>query len=221
MYQSHGWYGICFFSFIFENVQGHLGDPFWEETHTHTDKTLYFTKFKGIQKLRIWRFWPPKNRKRHKIYNLWELQLMAWVVPPPRNSGKWRFSSGSPTKNVILVVTGILGGGTTQLMSRFRRSAVYQIIKPQGASSQEPIHRLCIHSLPSFKFCQRLRSRPPFWTCLFFQFFQAINWWSNFGGVALPKTNSKSPWKQSRKLNLPTTNQGSLYHQLKHNNALL
>ena len=38
-----------------------------------------------------------------------------WMWPPPSNSGKWRFSSESPTKNVaILVVTGILVGGNTQ-----------------------------------------------------------------------------------------------------------
>ena len=44
------------------------------------------------------------------------MSLIIWVVPPPINSGKWRFL-GSPTKNVIiLVVTGILGRGTTQLI---------------------------------------------------------------------------------------------------------
>ncbi len=35
-----------------------------------------------------------------------------WIYPPTSNSGKWGFFSGFPTKNVIiLVVTGILGGG--------------------------------------------------------------------------------------------------------------
>ena len=39
-------------------------------------------------------------------------------VLPPSNSVTWRFSSGSPTKNVIiLVVTGILVGGYTQMIN--------------------------------------------------------------------------------------------------------
>ncbi len=45
------------------------------------------------------------------------VKRLSWVVPPLPgcNRGKWRFRLGSPTKNVIiLVVTGILGGGTTQ-----------------------------------------------------------------------------------------------------------
>ena len=38
-----------------------------------------------------------------------------WVVPPPSNCGKWRFIGIPDPKNVIiLVVTGILGGGSTQ-----------------------------------------------------------------------------------------------------------
>ncbi len=43
---------------------------------------------------------------------------ISWIWPPHSNSGKWRFSSGFPTKNVIiLVVTGILWGGHTQHIS--------------------------------------------------------------------------------------------------------
>ena len=51
-----------------------------------------------------------KQKKKKIIYI-----HISWVVPPPSNSGKWRVSSGSSTENiVVLVVTGILGRGTTQ-----------------------------------------------------------------------------------------------------------
>ena len=34
----------------------------------------------------------------------------CWVVPPPRNSGKWRFI-GSPTRNIIILVLTVTGQG--------------------------------------------------------------------------------------------------------------
>ena len=36
---------------------------------------------------------------------------ILWVWPPPSNSGKWRCSSGSPTKNVIILVVTVTGRG--------------------------------------------------------------------------------------------------------------
>ena len=57
----------------------------------------------------------PKNRGLEPAKDGW-----FGLSPPPSNSGKWRFSSGSPTKNIIiLVMTGILGRGTTQWMIFF------------------------------------------------------------------------------------------------------
>ena len=45
------------------------------------------------------------------------LYLYFGLSPFPVYVWKWRFSSGSPTKNIrILVVTGILGGGTAQFI---------------------------------------------------------------------------------------------------------
>ncbi len=43
---------------------------------------------------------------------------LTWVVPRPSNIGKWRFGSGSPTKNIKPV--GLLpGSGTTQNLIDF------------------------------------------------------------------------------------------------------
>ena len=46
---------------------------------------------------------------RDKYLMKWHMPIciIYWVVPPPSNSGKWRFSSGSHTKNVIILVVTI------------------------------------------------------------------------------------------------------------------
>ena len=57
-----------------------------------------------------------KHHYRH-IYCIYIYMIIYWVCPLASNSGKWKCIGESPAKNVkILVVTGILGGGHTQIM---------------------------------------------------------------------------------------------------------
>ena len=49
---------------------------------------------------------------------------MFWVVPPPSNSGKWRFRLGSPTKNVTILVVTVTGQGDNQKILVLRVSKV-------------------------------------------------------------------------------------------------
>ena len=67
------------------------------------------------------------------ILHQFSLVVVPWVVPPPSNSGKWRFRLGSPTKNmIILVVTGILGRGTTQAVPTICRVSLVPHILSVG-----------------------------------------------------------------------------------------
>ncbi len=64
----------------------------------------------NIERLRVYMIYMILIRILYLVYIYFGL---LWVVPPPSNSGKWRFIGIPDPKNIIiLMVTGILGRRT-------------------------------------------------------------------------------------------------------------
>ena len=68
------------------------------------------------------------------------LCCVLWVLPPPSNSGKWRFSSGSPTKNVNPFADCHWDGG--QLRSKCGNDGSWQLRIGTGRTSDKDLVRL-------------------------------------------------------------------------------
>ncbi len=75
-------------------------------------------------------------------WNYWIASSFIGCVAPSQNSsGKWRFSSGFPTEHVIiLLVTGILGGGHIQVIHL--RHDLYRFSCQRRHLSSNGIHHL-------------------------------------------------------------------------------
>ena len=90
-----------------------------------------------------------KSKKCLPTYNLSKTNHtdMFWVVPPPSNSGKWRFRLGFPTKNAINNPGGDWNPGRGDNPRYVPRHHVLIILATLW--SQPTIVKHCIHLMPT------------------------------------------------------------------------